>query len=396
MPLTSLAVSKAKPRTKQYKLTDERGLCLLVTPGGGRYWRLQYRFGGKSKSLALGIYPDVSLAKARQKRDQARELLAEGVDPVAHKNQLAAEAELEALSTFRIVAEEWLEKRKREGLSEVTLAKAKWLLEFAYPTLGDRKIGTIKTLEVLTVLRSVEGRGRYESARRLRSVCGRVFRYAIATGRAEHDLTANLRDALTTPKVRHLAAITNSQEVGPLLRAIDGFGGHEVVRAALKLAPHVFVRPGELRHAEWKEIDLVAGIWSIPAAKMKMRRPHRVPLSRQSRAILQDIQQVTGRWQFVFPGFQSLRRPMSENALNGALRRLGYSGSEMTSHGFRAMASTLLNEMGKWHPDAIERQLAHAETDTVRRAYSRGEYWEERVTMMQEWSDYLDRLRDGP
>lgn len=396
MSLTSLAVSKAKPRTRQYKLTDERGLCLLVTPGGGRYWRLQYRFGGKSKSLALGIYPDVSLAKARQKRDHARELLADGIDPVAHRNQLSAEAELEALSTFRIVAEEWLEKRKREGLSEVTLAKAKWLLEFAYPILGDRKIGTIKTLEVLSVLRSVEGRGRYESARRLRSVCGRVFRYAIATGRAEHDLTANLRDALTTPKVKHLAAITNSQEVGPLLRAIDSFGGHEVVRAALKLAPHVFVRPGELRHAEWKEIDLAAGIWSIPAAKMKMRRPHRVPLSRQSRAILQEIQQVTGRWQFVFPGFQSLRRPMSENALNGALRRLGYSGSEMTSHGFRAMASTLLNEMGKWHPDAIERQLAHAETDTVRRAYSRGEYWDERVMMMQEWSDYLDRLRDGP
>lgn len=220
MPLTALSVSKAKPQTKQYKLTDERGLCLLVTPGGGRYWRLQYRFDGKWKSLALGIYPDVSLAKARQKRDHARELLAEGVDPIAHRNQLAAEAELEALSTFRIVAEEWLEKRKREGLSEITLAKAKWLLEFAYPSLGERKIGTIKTLEVLSVLRSVEGRGRYESARRLRSVCGRVFRYAIATGRAEHDLTANLRDALTTPKVRHLAAITDSQEVGPLLRAM--------------------------------------------------------------------------------------------------------------------------------------------------------------------------------
>lgn len=396
MSLTSLVVTKAKPREKQYKLADERGLYLLVTPSGGRYWRLDYSFGGKRKTLSLGVFPDVSLAKARDRRERARELLADGIDPNAHRKEAAAEAELEAASTFRFVAEEWLKKREREGLGEVTLGKARWLLEFAYPTLGDRKISTIKTLELLSVLRSVEGRGRHESARRLRSVCGRIFRYAIATGRAEHDLTANLRDALTTPKVKHLAAITNRQEVGPLLRAIDSFTGHEVVRAALKLAPHVFVRPGELRHAEWKEIDLVAGIWAIPAAKMKMRRPHRVPLSRQSLAILQDIQQVTGKWQFVFPGFQSLRRPMSENALNGALRRLGYSGTEMTSHGFRAMASTLLNEMGKWHPDAIERQLAHAEADAVRRAYSRGEYWEERVTMMQEWSDYLDRLRDGP
>ena len=238
MSLTSLAVSKAKPRAKQYKLADERGLYLLVTPRGGRYWRLQYRFGGKWKSLALGIYPDVGLAKAREKRDHARELLAEGVDPVAHRNQLAAEAELEAMSTFRIVAEEWLQKREREGLGEVTLAKAKWLLEFAYPTLGHRKIGSIKTLELLAVLRGIEGRGRFESARRLRSVCGRIFRYAIATGRAEHDLTANLRDALTTPKVRHLAAITNEAQVGPLLRAIDGFEGHSVTKAALRLAPH--------------------------------------------------------------------------------------------------------------------------------------------------------------
>ena len=395
MTLTSLAVSKAKPRDKQYKLTDERGLCLLVMPNGGRYWRLRYQFAGKSKSLALGVYPDVSLAKARERRDRARELLADGIDPSAHRKNAAAEAELEATSSFRVVAEEWLKKRKREGLGEVTLAKAKWLLDFAYPTLGDRKISTIKTLELLDVLRSVEGRGRHESARRLRSVCGRVFRYAIATGRAEHDLTANLRDALITPKVKHLAAITNSQQVGPLLRAIDDFDGHGVTRAALRLAPHVFVRPGELRHAEWTEIDFTGAVWSIPAAKMKMRRPHRVPLSRQSIAILREIQKVTGKWQFIFPGFQSLRRPMSENALNGALRRLGYSGEEMTSHGFRAMASTLLNEMGKWHPDAIERQLAHVESDAVRRAYSRGEYWEERVQMMQEWSDYLDRLRDG-
>ena len=297
-------------------------------------------------------------------------------------------------SSFRTVAEEWLEKRKQEGLTEVTLDKARWLLDFAYPALGDKKIGEIKTLELLEVLRAVERPGRHESAR-LRSVCGRVFRYAIATGRAEHDLTANLRDALITPKTRHFAAITEADKVGRLLRAIEGFDGQEVTKAALRLAPHVFVRPGELRHAEWTEIDLEKAVWSIPAEKMKMRRPHRVPLSRQSLAILHEVHEVSHRWQYVFPGFVTLRKPMSENTLNAALRRLGYSGEEMTSHGFRAMASTLLNEMGRWNPDAIERQLAHAETDSVRKAYARGEYWDERVRMMQAWSDYLDELRNG-
>jgi integrase len=222
------------------------------------------------------------LAKARDRRDRARELLADGINPSAQRKAEEAKAEIEATSSFRYVAQEWLQKRERGGLGQVTLDKAKWLLAFAYPSLGDRKIGEIKTAELLAVLRSVEGRGRHESARRLRSVCGRVFRYAIATGRAEHDLTANLRDALTTPKVKHLAAITNSQQVGPLLRAIDGFDGHAVTKAALRLAPHVFVRPGELRHAEWTEIDFKAALWSIPAEKMKMRRPHKVPLSRQA------------------------------------------------------------------------------------------------------------------
>lgn len=318
--------------------------------------------------------------------------MANGVDPAVFRQEEIAKAEFDATTSFRVVAEEWLQKRTREGLGDITVAKAKWLLEFAYPALADRKISEITTPELLGVLREVEGRGRHETARRLRSVCGRVFRYAIATGRAEHDLAAGLRDALITPKVKHLAAITNTQEVGPLLRAIEGFSGHAVTRLALRLAPHVFVRPGELRHAEWTEIDLDNALWSIPAGKMKMRRPHKVPLSRQSLAILREVQEITGTGQYVFPGFQSLKRPMSENALNGALRRLGYSGDEMTSHGFRAMASTLLNEMGRWHPDAIERQLAHVESDGVRRAYARGEYWEERVQMMQHWSDHLDAL----
>lgn len=395
MSLSSLAVTKAKPRDRQYKLSDGGGLYLLVTPQGGRYWRLKYRFVGKERTLALGVFPDISLADARSRRDEARKALAHGIDPAVKRKEEVAQAELDATTSFRAVAEEWLEKRSREGLGDVTLGKAKWLLEFAYPSLGDRKISEITTLELLSVLRTVEGRGRYESARRLRSVCGRVFRYAIATGRAEHDLSANLRDALIAPKVKHLAAITNSQEVGPLLRAIEGFEGHKVTRVALRLAPHVFVRPGELRHAEWAEIDFEGAVWSIPAEKTKMRRAHRVPLSRQAIALLREAREISGKWNYVFPGFQSIKRPMSENALNGALRRLGYSGEEMTSHGFRAMASTLLNEMGTWNPDAIERQLAHVEGDGVRRAYARGEYWEERVRMMQAWSDYLDQLRAG-
>lgn len=394
MPLSFAAVNKAKGREKPYKLADERGLYLLVSPQGGRYWRLNYRFEEKYRTMALGVFPDVSLAEARSRREEARRNLASGEDPTAKRKEAIAEVEFEATTSFRFVAQEWLEKREREGLGGVTVAKAKWLLDFAYPKLAERKISEIKTPELLAVLREVEGRGRHETARRLRSVCGRVFRYAIATGRAEHDLAAGLRDALTTPKVKHLAAITNTQEVGPLLRAIDDFNGHKTTRLALRLAPHVFVRPGELRHAEWTEIDWEQAIWSIPATKMKMRRAHKVPLSRQSLDILREVQDITGAYEYVFPGFQSLKRPMSENALNGALRRLGYSGEEMTSHGFRAMASTLLNEMGRWHPDAIERQLAHVEGDNVRRAYARGEYWDERVRMMQEWSDYLDLLRN--
>ena len=264
MPLSAIAVTKAKPRDKAYKLTDERGLYLLVSPKGGRYWRMNYRFADKFRTIAFGVFPDVSLADARARRDDARKLLANGIDPTEERKEEEARIEFEATTSFEAVAEEWLAKREREGLGEITIAKAKWLLGFAYPLLGNRKIGEITTPELLSVLREVEGRGRHESARRLRSVCGRVFRYAIATGRAEHDLAAGLRDALTTPKVKHLAAITNTQEVGPLLRAIEGFNGHKITRLALCLAPHVFVRPGELRHAEWAEIDWDHAICPFP------------------------------------------------------------------------------------------------------------------------------------
>jgi integrase len=278
----------------------------------------------------------------------------------------------------------------------VTLAKKRWLLDFAYPAIGERPIAQITALEVLAVLRKVEARGRYETARRLRSTCGMVFRYAIATGRAERDPSVDLRGALTTPKVIHRAAIVDPAGIGALLRAIEDYDGLPLTKAALKLAPLVFVRPGELRKAEWAEFDLEHAEWRIPATKMKMRRLHRVPLSKQALAIVRDLQALSrgGRW--LFPSVPSISRPMSENTLNAALRRLGYSKAQMTAHGFKGMASTRLNEMGCWNPDAIERQLAHQESDDVRRAYMHAaEYWPERVRMMQAWADYLDELRDA-
>jgi integrase len=394
MTLSAIACARAKPRDKIYKLFDEKSMYLLVHPNGSRYWRMNYRFAGKARTLALGVFPEISLAEARELRTEARRLLREGLDPSAHKREMRARKALVAVNTFQAVAEEWLEKRQREGLSEVTLGKLKWLLGFAYPLIGSRPIAEITSFELLQALRVMETGGRHESARRLRSVCGRVFRYAIATCRAENDVSAHLREAITVPRTKHYAAITDPEQVGELLRAIDGYDRYQVTRLALQLAPHVFLRPGELRQAMWDEIDLNKAVWSIPAEKMKMRRPHRVPLSRQSLAILEQLKEIGGgKWPHVFPGYHQLRKPMSENALNSALRHLGYSGDRMTPHGFRAMASTLLNETGKWHPDAIERQLAHADTNAVRRAYVRGEYWEERVRMMQDWSDYLDELR---
>jgi integrase len=272
--------------------------------------------------------------------------------------------------------------------------KLGWLLDFAFAAFGERPIAEITAPEILSVLRRIEARGKYETARRLRSTCGAVFRYAIATARAERDPSADLHGALTAPKVTHRAAIIEPNAIGGLLRAIDGYGGYRVVRAALQLAPLVFVRPGELRRAEWREFDFDAAEWRIPADKMKMRRPHRVPLSRQALAILQEMRSITGHSRLLFPSVLSATQPISENTLNAALRRLGFGSDEMTAHGFRAMAATRLSEMDRWSPDTIERQLAHQEQNATRRAYTHGaEYWFERVAMMQTWADYLDELR---
>jgi integrase len=398
MPLSDTAIKAAKPAGKPRKLSDGGGLFLLINPvpASSKLWRLAYRFAGKQKTLAVGAYPTVSIAQARRRRDEAKTLLANGVDPSIQRKTDRQLARIAGENTFRTVAEEVIAKLQREGRAHVTIAKKRWLLDFAYPAFGDRPVSDISAKDLLTLLGQIEGRGIYETAKRLRSTCGMVFRYAIATGRAGRDPSADLRGALTTHQVIHRSAIVEPTDIGALLRAIDGFDGQPTTRAALRLAPHVFVRPGELRQAEWREFDFDAAVWTIPAQKMKMRRPHRVPLSRQTLDIMRELREITGNGRLLFPSVRTVSRPISENTLNAALRRLGYGSEDMSTHGFRSMAATRLNEMGRWNPDAIERQLAHQEANAVRRAYTHGaEFWVERVQMMESWSDYLDKLRAG-
>lgn len=394
--LSDTAIRKAKPADKPLRLFDGGGLYLEVSPAGGKLWRLKYRFGGKEKRLALGAYPDTSLADARDRRDDARKLLANGADPGEVKKAAKAEtakAAIIAADTFEAVALAWL--ARQEG-AEVTLRKSRWILETClFPEIGSAPIAEVTPRALLEALRKVEATGKLETAKRARIKAGQVFRWAILEGKAEADPTASLRGALKAPKNKHHAAITDPARIGELLRAIDGFTGQPVTLAALKLAPLVFVRPGELRHAEWAEFDLGDAMWRIPGERMKMRAAHIVPLSAQAVAILRELQPFTGEGRYVFPGLRTINRPMSENTVNAALRRLGYGTDEMTGHGFRSMAASRLNEMG-WNADAIERQLAHAESNKVREAYTHAaQYLDERKRMMQGWADYLDALRAG-
>jgi len=395
MALTAVAITKAKSRAKPYKLTDGDGLFLYVTPNGGRYWRMNYRHLGKQKTLAFGVYPDTGLAEAREQRDAARKVLARGCDPAEQIKLERIAAAVAASNSFKAVADEWLVKVEREGRSAVTMKKLRWLLDFINESIGQRPITSITAQELLVMLRKMESKGRYETAKRLRSTASQIFRYAIATARAERDVAADLRGALIAPQPVHRTAITSANAAGGLLRAIEAFEGHPNTKAALRLLPHVFVRPGELRFAEWADFDFDKAVWTIPSHKTKMRRVHSIPLSRQALAIIETIEHDADYSSYLFPSLRSVDRPMSENTINAALRRMGFAQDEMTGHGFRAMAATLLNEMGLWHPDAIERQLAHCDNNTVRRAYTRGEYWDERVRMMQQWADHLDFLRDG-
>ncbi|MBS0194228.1 MAG: tyrosine-type recombinase/integrase [Proteobacteria bacterium] len=390
--LTPSAVQNAKPKDKPYKLTDERGMYLLVNPDGARWWRFDYRRpeSGKRNTLSLGTYPDVSLKQARERREEARTLLADGIDPGAKRQA----EKVAAADTFAAIAEEWLTKQAPR-MAPATLEKARWTFDdLVFPWIGNRPVERIDAPEMLKLLRRIEERGAHETAHRTKQRCAQVFRYAIATGRASNDPTIALRGTLTPVKVQHRAAITDPAKVGELLRAIETYTGGIVVRSALKLAPLLFVRPGELRKAEWKEIDLDAAVWRIPAGKMKMREEHVVPLCSQAVAILRELHPFTARSSYVFPGERSASRSMSEAAVNAALRRIGFDKDTMSGHGFRAMASSRLNELG-WPPDVIERQLAHAERNAVRAAYNRAQYMAERTKMMQAWADYLDVLRTG-
>lgn len=395
VPLTDLQVSKAKPQEKQVTLFDGGGLFLLVTPTGGKLWRFKYRFAGKERLISFGAYPAVDLSEARQRRKDAKKLLANGVDPGdVKKAQKAAQGEQSA-NTFEVVAREWQGKYAKTWSAVHANTILQRLEKEVFPWLGTVDVAEIKAPALLAVLRRMEERGALDTAHRVRNHCSNVFRYAIATGRAERDPAADLRGALPPVKNGHHAAPTDPKQIAPLLRAMDTFEGSFVVKCALLLTPLLFVRPGELRHAEWSEIDLDTAEWNIPAEKMKMKLPHLVPLPSQAVAILRELHALTGRGRYVFPCNRSTLRPMSENTVNAALRRLGFNRDEIVAHGFRAMARTVLDEVLGFRPDWIELQLAHAVKDPLGRAYNRTTHLAERKRMMQTWADYLDGLKTG-
>ncbi|MAP94622.1 MAG: integrase [Ponticaulis sp.] len=396
MPLNDIQIRKLRPTDKTQKKSDGEGLFIEVKPSGSKLWRMAYRFEGRQKLLSFGSYPVVSLATARQKRLEAKALLAQGIDPSAQKQEAKAEHKAQTENTFANIARELIDKKRREGKRETTLKKQRWYLSLAEPDIGERAVAEIKSAEVLTVLRKVESKGNYESARKLRGFIGEVFRYAIATTRAEYDPTYALQGALTAVSVKHMAAVTNWDDFGKLLKAIWAYdGGAPSTRAALKLMALLYPRPGELRLARWSEFDLNNAVWEIPEERSKMRRPHKKPLSDMAVKILKELHYWSGDSELAFKSDISRGKAISENTLNQALRRMGYSQDEMTSHGFRATASTLLNESGKWNADAIEAELAHVGADQIRRAYHRANYWDERVTMADWWAEEIGKCTRG-
>ena len=404
VPLSDVQVKNAKPQEKDTTLFDGGGLYLLVgrqkfDKAGkalpvSKLWRMKYRFAGKEKLLALGAYPAVSLADARKRRDDAKKLVAGGIDPGEEKKAQKAAIIAETANTFEAVTLEWHEKFKSQWSERHATQILTRLEQDVFPWIGKRTIGEIKAPEMLTVLRRIEART-LETAHRVKIACGQVFRYAVATGKAERNPIADLQGALPPVKNKNFAAPTDPKAVAPLLRAIDSFQGSFVVKCAMQLAPLLFVRPGELRHAEWLEIDLEAEDWNIPGEKMKMKQPHLVPLPRQAVEILKALHPITGHSKYVFPCHRSPLRCMSENAVNAGLRRLGFEKAEITGHGFRAMARTILDEVLQVRPDFIEHQLAHAVKDPNGRAYNRTAHLAERRKMMQQWADYLDGLKAG-
>lgn len=397
IPLSAIKIDKAKPQGKEVKLYDGGGLFLLITPSGGKLWNLKYRYAGKEKKLALGAYPMVSLEAARQRREEAKKLLANGVDPGEMKKVLKSTAKDKTANTFEVVAREWHHKFSSAG---------KWSPRHAadilhrlekdiFPPLGSRPISEIKPMDLLKVLERIAGRGALDTAHRLRHHCGMIFRYAIVTERAERDVASDLRGALPAVKNGHHAAPTTPQSLLPLIRAIDAYEGSFVVKCALQLLPLVFCRPGELRAAEWTEFDFDQAIWEIPATRMKMKQPHIVPLSKQAIAILESLQSLTGSGKYLFPCQRSTQRCMSDNAYNAALRRMGFTKDEATAHGFRASARTILDEVLHVPVVLIEHQLSHSVRDPLGRAYNRTSHLAERKKMMGQWADYLENLKAG-
>lgn len=393
--LSDTAIRKAKPAVKTQRLFDGGGLYLEIAPGGSKWWRQKYRFLDKEKRLAHGTYPDVSLTEARDKRDAARKLLAAGIDPGEHRKAARAAQQERAANSFEVVAREWFSKQKPSWVDSHSDKILLRLENDVYPWLGARPIAEVTAKELLKTINRIVDRGAVDSAHRALQNCGQVFRYAIVTGRAERNPATDLRGALPPNKKAHMAAMLEPDAIGGLLRAIDAYSGSFVTKCALKLAPLLFVRPGELRQAEWSEIDLQGQQWNLPADKMKMREPHLVPLSRQAIAVLEELQPLTGRGLYVFPSARSQRRPMSNNAILAALRRMGFAKDEMSGHGFRAMARTILDETLHFRPDYIEHQLAHAVKDPNGRAYNRTAHLPERRKMMQAWADHLDALKSG-
>tara|TARA_R110001599_G_scaffold176532_2_gene368709 strand:+ start:6388 stop:7578 length:1191 start_codon:yes stop_codon:yes gene_type:complete len=389
MPLTDSDIESFEPRQRSYKRSDGHALYIFVTPNGSKLWRMSYRFEGKQKTLSFGSYPIVTIDEARDLRTKAKRLLRQDIDPSAVQKSRKARRRGRAPTTFDVIADEFLEKRRLDGLAQTTLTKKAWLLDFAREELGVMPIADIKPGDVLAVLRNIEAKGNYETAKRLRTTVGEVFRYAVATLRAEADPTPVLRGALISPKVRHMPAIVEAPKFARLVRAIWAYEGRGNTASALKLMALLFPRPGELRKATWSEIDFNTSTWTIPAARMKMRREHKKPLSPAVLHILLDLRATNDPACFIFPAATNPERPMSENTMNLALQRLGFSGDEMTPHGFRASASTFLNESGFWNPDAIETELAHVDTKSARAIYNRARYWDERTLMMSWWAEHI-------
>ena len=391
--LTATAVTQAKPKPKPYSLSDGGGMYLLVN-ATAKYWRYDYRFAGKRKTLALGVYPATSLKQAREKHQRARENLANGIDPSAHKKATSAATHAALANSFELLAIEWSKTRSKK--SESTEKRQNALLEKdLLPHLGNRPIADIKAPELLKTLRKIESRGAIETAHRAKRLAGQIFRYAVATGRAERDPSVDLKDALTQPTKTHFKSITEPTEVGPLMAAITNYHATPVVMAALRLSPLLFCRPGELRHLEWSEVNFAETRIELPAAKMKIKEPHIIPLASQAVEILKELQPITGRGKYVFPSARGASRPLSENGVRTALRTLGYTNDQISPHGFRAMARTILDEVLDFPVDWIEHQLAHSVKDANGRAYNRTKHLPQRKKMMQTWADYLDSLASG-